>query len=68
MEPQINRMIHNPRVDVALKYAKPRSKYMKIMLIPIRMKNTYLMWLESAVITHVKEKNTRLFAKLKAGR
>jgi glycosyltransferase EpsJ len=41
---------------------------MKVMLIPIRWKNTYLTWLESAVITFVKERNTKLFAKLKAGR
>ena len=65
---QIRKMLHNPRVDEALEIAKPRSKYMKIMLIPVRWKNTYLTWLESAVITLVKEHNTKLFAKLKAGR
>lgn len=65
---QIRKMLHNPRVDEALGIAKPRSKYMKIMLIPVRWKNTYLTWLESAVITLVKEHNTKLFAKLKAGR
>ena len=61
-------MLHNPRVDETLKLAHPRSKYMKIMLVPIRWKNTYLTWLESAIITWVKEHNTKLFAKLKAGR
>ena len=65
---EIKKMLHNPRVDEALKIAQPRSKYMKIMLVPIRWKNTYLTWLESAVITLVKERNTKLFAKLKAGR
>ena len=65
---QIKKMLHNPRVDAALAVAKPRSRYMKLMLIPIRWKNTYLTWLESAVITFVKERNTKLFAKLKAGR
>lgn len=64
----IRTMLHNPRVDEALAEAKPRSKYMKLMLIPIRWKNTYLTWLESAVITFVKERNTKLFATLKAGR
>lgn len=65
---QIYRMIHNPRVDKALALARPRSGYMKLMLIPIRWKNTFLTWLESAVITFVKERNTKLFAMLKAGR
>ena len=65
---QIDRILHNPRVDEALKKAKPRSTYMKIMLIPIRWKSKRLVWLESAVITTVMEKNTKLFAKLKAGR
>lgn len=65
---EIKKMLHNPRVDAALALAKPKSSYMKLMLVPIRMKNTWLTWLESAVITFVKEKNTKLFAKLKAGR
>ena len=53
---------------MALKYAKPRSKYMKIMLLPIRWKNVTLAWVESAVITFVKEHNGKMFAKMKAGR
>ena len=64
----IRTMLHNPRVDESLAIARPRSRYMKMMLVPIRWKNTYLTWLESAVITYVKERNTKLFAKLKAGR
>ena len=65
---EIKKMLHNPRVDEALTLANPRSGYMKLMLIPIRWKNTFLTWMESVVITFVKEKNTKLFAKLKAGR
>ncbi|MCM1105975.1 MAG: glycosyltransferase [Blautia sp.] len=64
----IREMLYNPRVDKALAFARPHSRYMKLMLLPIRAKNTYLTWLESAVITTVKEWNTKLFAKLKAGR
>jgi glycosyltransferase EpsJ len=41
---------------------------MKLMLVPIRWKAVWLTWLESSLITFVKEKNTKLFAKLKAGR
>lgn len=65
---EIKKMLHNPRVDYALTQAKPRSSYMKLMLVPIRMKNTWLTWMESAVITFVKERNTKLFTRLKAGR
>lgn len=64
----IRKMLHNPNVDTALHRARPRSGYMKLMLVPIRLKCTWLTWLEAAVITFVKEHNTRLFAKLKAGR
>lgn len=65
---EIKKMLHNDRVKEALRYAKPKSLYMKLMLVPIRLKSTTLAWLESAVITFVKERNTKLFAKLKAGR
>lgn len=65
---QIKKIINNPRVKECLAIAKPRSSYMKLMLLPIRWRATGLVWLESTVITTVKEKNTELFAKLKAGR
>ena len=65
---EIRKMLRNPRVDQALATAKPRSKYMKIMLLPIRWKNVTLCWMESTIITFVKEHNGRLFAKMKAGR
>ena len=65
---EIRKMLHNPRVDKALALAKPRSEYMKVMLLPIRWKNVTLAWMESSVITFVKEHNGKLFARMKAGR
>ena len=65
---EIRKMLHNPRVDKALALAKPRSGYMKVMLLPIRWKNVTLAWMESSVITFVKEHNGKLFARMKAGR
>ena len=65
---EIKKMLQNPRLDKMLKKAKPRSMYMKIMLLPIRWKNTTLTYLEAMVITYVKTKNTKLFTKLKVGR
>ena len=65
---EIKKMLANPRVAKMVKVAKPRSKYMKIMLLPIKWNSTFLTYLESKVITHVKTKNTKLFTKLKVGR
>ncbi|MCD7709044.1 MAG: glycosyltransferase family 2 protein, partial [Clostridiales bacterium] len=65
---QIRKMLKNPRVAVALSEARPKSFYMKLMLIPIRLKSVPLTMLESRVISRVKEKNGGLFARLKAGR
>ncbi len=65
---EISRMIHAPRAREAVATAKPRSRYMKIMLLPIRWKSTLLTYLEGAVISKVKTSNTELFAKLKAHR
>ena len=61
-------MLKNKRVAKSLQLAKPRSFYMKVMLIPVKMKNVTLLLLEAWAITFVKTKNTKLFAKLKAGR
>lgn len=65
---EIKKMLANPRVGKMVKIAKPRSSYMKIMLLPIKWHSTFLTYLEAKVITHVKTKNTKLFTKLKVGR
>lgn len=65
---QVKQMLAKRRVDQTLKLARPRSVYMKILLVPIQWKNVTLTLLEAQVITWVKTKNTKLFAKLKAGR
>ena len=65
---EIKKMLANPRVSKMVKVAKPRSTYMKIMLLPIKWKSTFLTYLEAKVITYVKTKNTKLFTKLKVGR
>ena len=65
---QIQEMLTNPRMKECLALAKPKSSYMKLMLFPIARGWVWLTWLESWVITYVKEHNTKVFAKLKAGR
>ncbi|MEG0546056.1 MAG: glycosyltransferase family 2 protein [Oscillospiraceae bacterium] len=65
---QIKKMISNDKTKKAVKIASPKSLYMKLMLIPIKMQSTSLTYLEGKAISKVKSGNTKLFAKLKAGR
>ena len=65
---QVREMLSKTHVAQCLKIAKPRSSYMKILLIPLKMKNVTLTLLECQVISFVKTRNTKLFSKLKAGR
>ena len=65
---EIRKMLRNPNVKWALENARANSSYMKIMLIPYKMKSTLLVYLESMTITFVKRRFTKLFTKLKAGR
>ncbi len=64
----IDSMLSNPRVDVTLRYARPRSWYMKVMLFPVRMKFTPVIYLQTRIITLVKTRFIRLFAFLKSHR
>ena len=65
---QVSRMIRSERAREALRLARPRSLMMKLMLIPVRMKNVTLTVAEGRFISFVKTRNTRLFSRLKAER
>lgn len=65
---EIKRMISSERTRETVKIAKPNSKYMKLMLLPIKWNNATLAKLEGNLISAVKSRNTKVFAKLKAGR
>lgn len=65
---EIKKMISSDKARNAVKIAKPNSKYMKIMLMPIKWNNAGLTCFEGKCISKVKSGNTKLFAKLKAGR
>ncbi len=65
---EIKRMISSERARETVKIAKPNSKYMKLMLLPIKWNNATLAKLEGDLISAVKSRNTKVFAKLKAGR
>ncbi len=64
----IHKIITGERVRTALKYAKPNSFTMRMMLVPLKMKWTGLTYLEGVIISKVKTRNVRLFASLKANR
>ena len=65
---EIKKMISSGCAREAVKTAKPNSKYMKLMLMPIKWNNAFLTKLEGSLISAVKSRNTKVFAKLKAGR
>lgn len=65
---QVKEMLSKAHVAESLKLAKPRSSYMKLLLVPLKMKNVTLTLLESQAITFVKTRNTKVFSKLKARR
>jgi len=64
----ICKLINSKRIRIALKYARPNSEYMKIMLLPIKLRLTLLTYVEGKTISFVKMHSTKLFAKLKANR
>ena len=65
---EIKKIITSERVRKALKIANPRSSMMKIVLLPIKLKWTWLTYIEGSYISKVKSQNTKKFAQLKASR
>lgn len=65
---KIREMITNDFAVKSVRLSKSRSFYMRLMLVPIKMKSTLLVFLEGKVISLVKTRNTRVFATLKANR
>ena len=64
----IRQIVRSERAQKCLKIAKPRSDYMKIMLLPLKWKNVSLCLMEGAFISKVKKVNVKRFVKLKANR
>ena len=65
---RIEAMIYKPRVDAALRWARPGSVYMKLMFLPLRWKSVGLLYLQAKVISYVKMHYVKSFAWLKAHR
>ena len=65
---EIRRLIATDLAQSSAQIARPRSKYMKVMLFPIRRVNATLTYWEGKFISAVKRKFVKLFATLKANR
>ena len=64
----IEQMITSERAQIAVALAKPRSRMMQTMLVPIKTQNARMAYREGQIISFVKSHNTRMFATLKARR
>lgn len=65
---QVEQMIGSERAQLAVSIAQPRSRMMKLMLMPVRRRDAGLALAEGRFISFVKRHNTKLFATLKANR
>lgn len=64
----IKSYLDNNNLQFALKYAKPKKLYSKIMYTPIKLRNATLCFEMANFINNVKTKNIKLFSTLKANR
>ena len=62
---EIKNMIKDPITRETLKYAEPKSKKIKIMLLPIKYKLTFITMLMGKTFNFIKTKHPDLFNKLK---
>ncbi|MDO4355212.1 MAG: glycosyltransferase family 2 protein [Clostridia bacterium] len=64
----IQQMLASPNVEDSLVRARPRSRMMKLLLLPVRLRCVPWIYAQSKFISLVKRKNVALFARLKASR
>jgi len=65
---EIKKMICSDRAVDACKIARPGSFMMKVILFPVKRHNAWLTYHQSRLISWVKRRNTKIFARLKAKR
>jgi glycosyltransferase involved in cell wall biosynthesis len=65
---EIALMINCDNTRWSLKYARPRSFMMKVMLVPVRLRSAYLCWLLGETMSFVRAHFVGVFARLKAFR
>ena len=65
---EVKKILACPYVDESLKYARPKRLYLKLMYVPIKLKNVTLCLLQSKFITFTKKHFLFIFNKLKVAR
>lgn len=64
----VKEMLSKKHLKECLRYMRPRSRYMAVLIVPLKWRNVTLTILEGNCISFVKSRNTKAFAKLKANR
>lgn len=64
----IYKYLQNENVDKCIKVAKPNKIYLKLMYIPIKLKNANLCFMMAKFINLIKGRNIKLFSILKTNR
>lgn len=64
----IKKYLQNENIDKCLQHAKPNKLYLKLMYIPIKLKNVSLCYAMAKFICFVKGRNIKLFSVLKTNR
>ena len=65
---QIQNMLNSENLNKARLYAKPKKLYLKLMYIPLKIKNVFLCIIMAKFINFVKNRNIKLFSLLKTNR
>ncbi len=65
---EVKKILAHPYVDESLAFARPKRIYLKLMYIPIKLKNVNLCLLQSKFITFMKKHFLFIFNKLKVAR
>lgn len=64
----IKNMINHPYTQESVKFAKPKSTKVKVMLLPIKINNTFFCFCMGKLIHYVRKNNPELFIRLKQNR
>ena len=64
----ISQYLHNENFDKCIKIAKPKKFYLKLMYIPLKLKNNILCYIMSNFIHNQRKNNIKLFSVLKTNR
>lgn len=65
---RIRKMLAVPSARESFRHARPRSLHMRLLLLPVRMRWTWGCYLEGTLLSFVRRRFGRLFARLKASR